>query len=801
MVLTSLKIAFRGFLRNRFFTIFNVGSLVTGLFVAFVAIEYIRFENSYDTFHKNSENIYRLGWTYRSQEYSVLGFEDNTSAGDQLKLVNGLKNVPGIEKVAQFITTDNLEFVEWQGNRVQEKGFLTTNTPQEFAKLFTWSPLMGSLSDFGTDFNKVLLTETSAFKIFGDTMGNPSNIIGSVITIGPENYKVAAVIKDIPVNSHFDFSIAISRPRIAYWGSRIYLGIAANASHAKVKDQINAAMGTMNAAVVQDPLYKEHFLQPIEDIHLKSDILYELKTPGNYAFIYLIGGFAIFILIITLFNYANFTLAIKSKQGKSIGIKKAMGAKNSAVARQFILEGVLLSLLAIPVLGVLLILVIPSFNTLMGVAVSAHIWEDPITLLVVIGLAIILGIVASIAPALFMSSKNALRLFNQKLKDNRFEHFSIRKYLIVSQFVILISITSVSYVVIQQMNFIENKDVGYHREGILYAYTSEEKQTIFQERLRQVPNIDHVGNGSSFGIGTFNQATYKVQGVDEVFDDANQLYLDYEALEAYGIKTDIPNKNATGRSTIINRTAAEKFAKVKNIPVEELIGTIVITEPEYISEDGQVGFPFVIDGIFEDVNIFSLREKVAPYFITLSPNVRMDGRSIISFNTDNRDRVMKEIATVYETIDETIPLEVEFLSQNISNLYTQDKQTVNLIFWMNILAILLAAMGIIGITVFLVIARTKEIGIRKVLGASEFHIIKSTVREYVFFVAIAVLISWPIAHYSSTRWLSNFAYSIDIQQFVFLSIGLATFVGTALIVGAVALKAAKANPAKSLKME
>jgi putative ABC transport system permease protein len=801
MIQTSLKIALRGFFRNRFFTLFNLLSLITGLFVAYVAIGYIGFENSYDKFHENSENIYRLGWTYRSQEYSVLGFENDTLANNQLRLVNGLNNVPGVEKVAQFITSNNLEFVDWNGNQVQEKELLTTNTPHEFATLFTWKPIIGSLSDFGTDFNKVLLTKSAALKIFGVAMDASSGIIGDLITIGGENYKVAAVIEDVPLNSHFNFSIVMSKPKIDYWGSRIYLGLADNANCKHVQNQLNKAMGTMNASVVKDPLYKEHFLQPLEDIHLKSNSLYELKTPGNYSFIYLIGGFAIFILTITLFNYANFTLAIKSKQGKSIGIKKAMGAKNGAVARQFFLEGVLLSLLALPFLAFLLVLIIPSFNRLMGVALSARLWENPSTLALLLVLAVILGILASIAPAMVLSSKTVLNLFNPRLKDNRYEHFSIRKYLVVSQFVILISISSVSYFVIKQMHFIEHKDIGFKKDDILYAYTSSEKQNIFQERLRQLPEIEHVGNGSSFGIGTFNQMTYKLKGVNDVFDDANQLYLDFEALKAYGIKTNLDLNDITSRTTIINRTAAEKFAKVKNVSVEELIGSTVITEPEYTSEDGQVGFPFVIGGVFEDINIFSLREKVEPYFIVLSPNVRMDGRSIISFKSTHGPTVLKQIKSVYESIDEAIPLEIEFLNQNISNLYIQDKQIVKLIFWMNVLAIILAAMGIIGITIFLVVAKTKEIGIRKVLGASVFHIITSNIKEYVLFVSIALLISWPIGLYISETWLSNFAYKIEIRQFVFFIIGLCTLIGTAMIVGAVSLKAARANPVKSLRTE
>ncbi|MGB5553548.1 MAG: FtsX-like permease family protein [Flavobacteriaceae bacterium] len=803
MILTSLKIALRGFLRNRFFTSFNLLSLVAGLFVAFVAISYIGFEYSYDAFHENSKNIYRLARTSRSQDYSVVGFEkwNETDAATQKSQITALKNVPGVKNAVQFITSENLEYVEGGGNRVQEKGFLTTNTPAEFVTLFTWKPIAGSLSDFGTAVGKVMLTKSSAFKIFGDLMDNPSLIIGEAIKIGEESFEVAAIIEDVPLNSHFDFSMAVGKPRIDYWGSRIYLGLSDNTSYTEVEQQINASMASINPSIVKDPLYKKHFLQPLEDIHLKSNILYELKPPGNYSFILLIGGFALFILVITLFNYANFTLAIKSKQGKSIGIKKAMGALNFSIALQFLVEGVLLALIALPILALLIALVVPSFNELMGVDLNTNLLEDPMTLVLLVTLAVVLGLLASIAPAVFLSWKDTLSLFKENLRDNRFQHFSIRKYLIVSQFVILISITSISYFVMRQMDYIENKDIGFQKEGILYAYTSPEKQDIFQERLRQVPGIKYVGNGSSFGIGTYNQMTYKLQNEVEVFDDANQLYLDYEALKAYNIKTDLNAFNSTGRITLINRTAAEKFANVKNVDPEALIGTLVITEPEYIAEDGQVGIPFEIAGIFEDINVFSLREKVAPYFITVSPNVRMAGRTIVSYDTEETSAITQQIQQVYEEINEAYPLETEFLTQNLQELYLQDQQTANLVFWMNILAVILAAMGIIGITIFLVIARTKEIGIRRVLGATEFHIIKSTVKEYILFIAIALLISWPIALYGSNRWLSNFAYRIEVQHIVFLAVGLLTFIGTAFLVGLVALKASMANPAKSLRNE
>jgi len=808
MIKNYLKIAFRGFLRNRLFTTFNLVSLVIGLFVAYIAIGYIGFEYSYDTFHEKSENVYRLARTYRSQDYSIVQFDNwrDTTATAQIALVKDLKEVPGIKKAAQFIIANNTEFVEWNNEQVQEKDFLTTNTPADFVSIFTWNTKFGSLSNFSNGVNKVILTESSANRIFGENLANADGLIGQAIKIAEDTYTLAAIIEDVPLNSHFDFSMAINTPQIDYWGRRVYLGLDENVEPGEVEAQINTSMATINPRIVDDPLYKKHFLQPIEAIHLKSNILYETKAPGNYRYILILGFFSLFIIVITLFNYANFTLAVKSKQGKSIGIKKAMGAKKGSIALQFIFEGVLLALIALPILAVLIPLLIPTFNTLMGVSISDNIMANTQTMFLLFGLAVILGFLASLTPAIFLAKRDALTLFKENLRANRFQNFSIRKYLIVSQFVILISISSVSYFVMQQMDFIENKDVGFRKEGILYAYTSPENRDFFQARLRQMPAIKKVGNGSSFGIESYNKLTYQLEGSSEVFDDAQQLYLDENALEAYNIEmilgNSVPdNASESTRVTIINRTAAEKFAKVKNVSIDALIGTSVVTEPEYTTENGQVGFPFVIGGVFEDINVFSLREKLEPYFITVSPSVRMGGMSIVSYDPSKTKEVITEINTIHGQLDEPYPLELQFLSENMEELYRQDRQTANLVFWLNIIAIILAVLGIVGITLFLIIARTKEIGIRKVLGASEFAIMKSTVREYVFFIGIALLISWPIAWYASNRWLSNFAYRIDIQQVVFILIGILTFLFTALIVGAVSLKAARANPAKSLRTE
>jgi putative ABC transport system permease protein len=798
-----LKIAFRGYLRNRKFTALNLMSLVAGLFVAYVGISYISFENSYESFNENSDQIYRLARTYRSQDYSVIGFSNwsDDTAESQQGQAETFKSSPGIENVTQFITSPNTEFIRSGESQIQSDGILTTNTPAGFVNMFTWEPILGTLENFSSDTKKVMLTASVAEKLFGSDYSSQSGIINSSVQIGGEDYELAAIIQDVPVNSHFDFHVALSLGRIDYWGSRIYVQTNEKSDFKEVESQLNKTIAVFNPRLAKEELYAGHYLQPIQDIHLNSNILYESKTPGNTNYITLIGFFAGFILVITLFNYANLTLAIKSKESKTIGVRKAMGAQNSMITTQFLMEGVLLSLIALPFVGLLISLAIPQFNALMGTAISNNLITEPMTFLTLLVLAILVGILASLSPVIYLSMRGAVSLFKEDLKQSSFQQFPIRKYLVISQFVLLIAISCVSYFISQQLLFVEGKDIGYKKEGILYTYSSPENRGVFQQRLRQISGVIAVGNGSSFGIQSFNQGTYQLEGLETVFDDSNQLYLDFEGIKAYELETTLKEKPGA-RTTLINRTAAEKYANLKGIIAEDLIGMQIVTEPEYIDEEsGQIGFPFTIGGIFEDINLFSLHEKVEPYFLTIYENVEMDGRSIVSYNPENAAAVLAAVNSIYSDFDEPFPLELEFLSENVSQLYAQDRQTADLLLYFNIIAVFLAALGIIGITIFLTMARKKEIGIRKVLGASVFSIIQSATKEYLILVGIAFLIAWPIAYYAANSWLSNFAYRIEINQLVFASIGLMTFAFTAVIVGIIAYKAARANPVNSLKSE
>ncbi|MEQ3656278.1 MAG: FtsX-like permease family protein [Dokdonia sp.] len=806
MFKNSLFTALRGLKANKTFTVLNMLSLIIGLLVIYIAIGYLRFEKSYDSFHSQSDQIYRVGRTLRTQDYAVVGFPswNDTEAKAQLNQIKGIEAVIGIEASAQFMISNDAEFVRLDQKQIEETALLTTNTPEAFTTIFNWEVLAGSLENFARLKNTLLLTASTASKLTSET--SYDSLVNKTLSIGDQTYTVAAVIADVPQNSHFDFTIAAHQDRIAYWGRHLYVKLDPNTDAVAVTSRLNNAFLQIDPRLATNTTYKGHFLQKITDIHLNSNILYELKTPGNRTYMYLIGAFGVLIVLITLFNYANFTLALKTKQSKVIGVRKVLGASSTTIAIQFLLEALFLVLFSLPLLFLSLYLVVPFFNQFMGVQIASNPLEDMTTLGLLLVISFGIGLLASVAPAILLSGKDTLSLFKEKLTQRRFEHFSLRRYLVISQFAILIGVSSVSYFMYQQLEFINNKDLGFQKEGILYTYTSADDIDVFQQQLEAIPEIKAVGNGSSFGIETFNNVQYKLEGSETIFEDANQFYLDYDAITAYELETTLaPSIFASSenrkRRHLINRSAAERFANLKKITVNELIGTQIITEPSYQNEDGSYGFPFTIDGVYEDINAFSLKESIAPYFITVSDGVRMGGMSIVAFDPASTATTVAKIEAVAAKLSQSFPLRIDFLDDNFQQLHAQDTKTATLVFILNGIAILLAAIGIIGITLLLIVGRTREIGIRKVLGASVGQILGLSIKEYVKFVVVGLLISAPLAWWVTQTWLDNFAYRTNIEPLVFLVVALMVLLLAACIVSVVSYRSASANPVESLKTD
>ena len=326
MFKNQIKIAWRSLKNNLFFSSLNILNITVGLLVCILAGSYVYHETSYDQFNTDSENIYRVGRTIRTQDYAIVGFPswNNETAEAQQNQADGLKSTAGVENYVQFMIENPPQFVNYDNKDFSVEEVLTTNTAADFTEMFSWNLLQGSFETFAQQENSIILTKSLAERIHGEA--NLNQLIGKTTVIDDQNIQIAAIIDDVPVTSHFNFTAAVHRDRINYWGAHLYIKKENNVTVEVLEANLSESFFKVNPGLATNDTFKGHFIQPISDIHLKSDILYELKEPGNYDYLFLLGGFALIVLLITIFKYTNLTLALKVKAAKSIGVNQVLGA-------------------------------------------------------------------------------------------------------------------------------------------------------------------------------------------------------------------------------------------------------------------------------------------------------------------------------------------------------------------------------------------------------------------------------------------------------------------------------------------
>lgn len=802
-----LTVALRNLRRQKFYSSVNFISLVVGMLCTGMAGLYIQYESSFDEFHEDGDRIYRIGRHFRSQDYSVVSFDGyfNTPPEEQMKQINAIGNVKGVADACQFQTFWQSFYVQNEEKKLPVKDILQTNTPQSFFDFFDWQFLTGSAKLFASQLNTVVLTEPEAEKLYG-TDWQEQDLLAEQLLIDSTNYQVAGVIADIPKNSHYDFTLAIHAKKISYWGSRTYVKLAPGANPDQVRKNMDANMDKINTRLATSELFGGTIIQPLTSIHLHSDMLYELKPPGDLRYLYIFGIVGLIILLITISNYTNLSIAMNAGRAREIGMRKVFGAGRSDITGQFLLEAVLLALLAaLPVMAGLHLL-IPLFNNFMGTGIPEEVFTNPFYWIAVPLTAMLIGLLAGIYPALFLAGKKISGLFKgNAVKTNR-SGANTRKALIAFQFTLLIGLCSFTIFVNQQLQFIQNKDLGYDEDGVLYVNLSSYAQdfTTFKQLVMEIPGVDNVGSGSPLGRSPFNQVTYKLGQTDEVFDDAYNIALSYSALDLLDIETSIPEwvenpEQAPQKLVLINETAVKKLTNRFNITREELLKRRIITEPEATQDDGTVGFPFEIGGTFEDINMFSLKEKITPYFLDVYRKDDFVRWASIGFSGTPPNELLERVKEKYLSMNHRQTFIHSFLTDNVKELYKKERKIGQLTVYLSIVAFLVALIGLIALTAFLTTLKQKEIGIRKILGASSWELVRLFNKEYLILLLLSLAIATPLAYWGVGSWLQSFAYRIDIHWLVFVLAALITFFTSVLAVSSITLKVAQADPVQALQ--
>jgi putative ABC transport system permease protein len=803
MIKNYLKTAWRNIRKNKLFSFINILGLSLGIATCFIIMLYVQDELSYDRFNKNADNIARIV------------FNANINGG---KINESVVMAP----VAQTMKKDFPEVQD--ATRLQAMGASKVNVGDKvfkddqfafvdanFFSIFTLPMIEGDAKTALLQPNTVVITKSTAEKYFGK-----EDVIGK--TLGLNNnadfYKVTGVIEDIPVNSHFHFAmfgsiLGFDQAKSDSWmygGFHTYLLLKPGTDLKKMEARFPAMVEKYMGPQIQQQmgLSLKQFrtkgnelgfsLQPLTDIHLNSYTTTELEAGGNATYVYIFAGVAIFMLIVACINFINLSTAGATKRAKEVGVRKVAGSGRFQLIKQFLSESILITLFALVIAFALVQLALPAFNNISG----EHLSFDTKPILAFIGLGLLVGIIAGIYPAFYLSSFKPIAVLKGKLTTNH-KSFGLRSGLVVFQFIISVALIIGTIVVYQQMKYIQNKDLGYNKEQLITipnSYALGKNEQVFKQQMLQDPRIVNATMSwyKPAGPTNYNNALAYPQGNDNLIVDGVEYHVDEQYISTMGMHIvngrDFSKDFATDSSGIIlNETAAAALGW----NTISAIGKTVIRQ----NADKGSNVPYHVVGVVKNFNFKSLHEAVSPLYMTLYP----EGGLIFKIKTTDVAGLLATMKKQWSSYNTDEPFTYSFMDDLFNNTYSAEQKTGTILNIFSILTIFVASLGLFGLATYTAEQRTKEIGIRKVLGASVSQVTRMLSKEFLRLVFIASLIAFPVSWWAMNKWLQSFAYRINISWWVFAVAGFITIFIALITVSFQAVKAAIANPVKSLRTE
>ncbi|RNC83138.1 MAG: ABC transporter permease [Balneola sp.] len=799
-----LKIAFRNLNKQKSYSFVNIVGLTIGLACFLIIGFFIQFELNYDSFHTHSDRTYRV--IEQQPQNTYLG--SNWYAVTATPMAATMKeDYPEVEFAAYFTSSrtvlraDEKSMIEW-GIAVDE----------EFSKIFTYTWYMGNSETALTDPYSIVLTQSMVEKLFG-TENPMGKTIRQEYPNGREVEKtVTGVVADPPKNSHFGFNYIVNDQTTPYyeynlneWGnSNVYTfitlreGVSAAEFSEKLPGFASRYTGSSEFYSETPNALPNYSLQSLEDIHLSSSHLnFNPSTPGDIKNVYMFAVIAIIILLIACVNYMNLSTARSLTRAKEVGVRKVIGAYQSNLVMQFLSEAVLISLLGIFGAIVLVIFSAPVFETLFNRKLTTQFffeWEFWITSL---ALSLVVGIIAGSYPAFYMSKLKPVLILKSHIKGGK-KNSIIRNLLVVGQFSITAVLLVSSIVVFLQLNFLRTTDTGLNREQVITIPNRDselwDQFETLQAELLKIPGIEQVSSSQFDPIFMSSQTRgTEWEGMQE--EDELGIYvspvgfdfiemLDIQIVEGRSFSADLFKE--TERDYLLNEAAIREIGWTK----EEAVG-------KSFSVWGNQG---AVVGIVDNFNFQSLDQSIAPLAIMLTPQ---SNQRYVLLKSNGVD-IQTTLASVEEAIKKFspgYPFSYSFLEERYLSLYNDEQRLGSLFNYFSLLALFIACMGLFGLATYISEQRTKEIGIRKVLGANVMQILALLNKDFLKLVGISFLISIPVSWYISGIWLEDFAYRIELNPLIFVVAGLIVFGIALFTVSFNSIKTALANPVDSIKSE
>ncbi|MBY0433527.1 MAG: ABC transporter permease [Cyclobacteriaceae bacterium] len=782
----------RSLVRSAGFSTINIVGLAVGLATFSLIAFYVYSELSFDRHHEKADRIFRIVENLRTENEELFQSTSSPPMGPRF-----LKDFPEVENYVRLQQWSLLA----QRNEISSYERESYIADSSVFDIFSFKLINGDKKTALREPFSIVLTESMAKKYFGS-----EEPVGQTLKMDYDNYKVTGVMEDVPENSHFRFSNLISfstwsrnnkdnEDRAWFWnGFHTYVLLREGASvdnvRAKMKDFIerNVEKGGM--------YYEDLPLQPLASIYMAPPRSWENGTRGSMNNMYILSIIAVFILLIACFNYINLATARASRRLKEVGLRKTLGALRRMLIAQFIGESLIITIIASLIAIVLVWIALPPFRTLVESPLSFSILPNAwLVAGVILALVIFIGLLAGAYPAYIISKFQPVQIFRPSSKGI-FGHNALRKVLVSTQFIISIMLVAGTLLVYDQLDVVRKQDLGFDKEGMLVVPTNGDTAIVnyldaVKNELRQVPGVINVaGSTSTPGQSAGNNFT-RIEMTDGKMSptNINFIFVDHDFLNTYQIKLlagrdflrDVKSDDTT--AYLINETAMKDFGWTP----EQAIGKKV--QGRYLGK---------IIGVMKDFHYRSLHTKVEPLMIAMTKYV---GRMSIRVEGNDLPATISRVQKKWNELIPYLPFDYSFLDVEFDRQYKADQQLGKVAGVFTGLAMFIGCLGLLGLTAFVVERRTKEIGIRKVLGASVPGVVMLITREFIWLILIALVVATPLTWYLISRWEQNFTLQAVINPLRFAMAGIAVFLVAWLTISILSLRAANANPTKALRME
>ncbi|WP_405207314.1 ABC transporter permease [Aquimarina sp. LLG6339-5] len=807
MIRNYLKIAWRNLIKNKGITFINTAGLSLGICCFILIALFVTDEISYDRFHQKADQIYRI-----NSDILFGGTEMHMAVSSDPMGATLKKDYPEVEEYARIYASEGSKLIRKGTELIDE--YAVAYVDSTFFNVFTFPALKGNPKTALYAPNTVVLSEKAAIKYFNSI----DTAIGEALEINNALYKVTAIIRDIPKNSHFQLDVLLSMANVDYnFGDYLshnfhtYIVLKEGTDYKKFNNnfkeviakyslpQISQFTNIKSIEDIENSGNKlEYSLIPLTDIHLHSNQNIELSANGSIKYVYIFSAVALFILLIACTNFMNLTTARSSGRAKEVGIRKVLGTEKKSLVLQFLSESTLIVVLAHSIAIIFVFLSLEWFNNISGKEISIKALLQPQFLVFLILLPFVVGPLAGIYPAFFLSKFQPISVLKGTLSKGGNKN-KLRNFLVIFQFTTSIILIIGTIVVYQQLNHIQTTDVGFNKDQVLIVDNSglsNETRKSLKSEIEQFPEVKSASFAGYIPVSQSarSDTTFNTGSVNTADNGFNMQYwrADYEYIETMGMEL-IAGRNfsrsfGTDSTAIILNEKAVALTGFKDPIGKKLYKTI--------GKDDKIVYTII--GVVKNFNFESLRQDVGPLSLRLGDN---SWRTAYQFHTADVEGFISKIRNKYEAVSSELSFTYSFLDDSYLNMYQQEKRigTIALIF--TVLAVIIAALGLFGLATYIAEQRTKEIGIRKVLGASTAIIVKILSRDFIKLIVFAFCIATPIAWWFMSSWLRDFAFRIQLNWWVFALTGIITLLVAIVTLSFQTIKAAVANPIKSLKTE